>query len=148
MDYAALKAEIDNDPSGKGYAQYLPDSPGLVVELLNAQTETMVKSRYVTARTVLAECGAGASAILDKLEAAATSSSAMKWAVKFLGQDSGLDVGNAVTQAMLDQLAGANVLTSDEASTLKAMALQPTSRAEALGIGRATEQDLIVAGVV
>ncbi|HEV2612534.1 MAG TPA: hypothetical protein VGU61_19890 [Noviherbaspirillum sp.] len=139
---AALKAEVQADPTGKGYAAYLPASPGRVVELLNADTESGVKSRMVTARAILAECGPGASVILDKLEAAAANLSAVKWAVRFLSQDAGIDVGNPATQAMINQLVAGNVLTAAEGKALKDMALQPASRAAVLGFGVVTEADL------
>jgi hypothetical protein len=138
---AALAAEITNDPATHGYGAHLPDSPGIVVDLLNAQTESMVKPRMVTARTVLAECVAGA-AILDKLEAAGASNSAVKWAVRFLGNDGGLDVGNAVTQTMIDQLTGP-VLLAEEGAALKALAMQLASRAEVLGLGSVSLTDVM-----
>lgn len=143
----ALAAEIANDPGAKGYAAHLPDSPGLVVDLLNTQTESMIKPRMVTARTVLAECGLSGATILDKLEAAGASNSAVKWAVRFLGNDGGLDVGNPMTQMMIDQLTGP-VLTVEEGAALKALAMHSASRAEVLGLGHVTEYDLIAAGVV
>jgi hypothetical protein len=141
MNLAALKAEIQNDPTAKGYALHLPDSPGRVVELLNAQTETMAKSRMVTARAILAECEDGAT-ILDKLEAAGTSVSAVKWAVRFLGQDAGVDIGHKAARGMIDQLVTGSVLLAGEAGQLKAMAMQPASRAEVLGFGFVHDSDV------
>ena len=84
-----------------------------------------VQSRFVTARTVLAECGMLGASILDALEAAAAGNSAVKWAVRFLGQDSGINVGDPTTQYMIDQLAEGGVLTPDQASALKNLAVQP-----------------------
>lgn len=141
MDYSALRSEIDDDPAGKGYQQHLPDSPGLVVDLLNARTGQMVKPRMVTARAILADCGALAPSILDKLEAASASNSSVKWAVRFLQQEGGIDVGHPTTQAMIDQLTGP-LFTPEEGAALKSMALQPASRAEVLGMGLVTESDL------
>lgn len=146
MDYVALAAEVATDPKAKGYAGFLPDSPGHVVRLLNEQTETMTKSRMVTARAILAECAEGAT-ILDKLEAASASSSAVKWAVKFLGQEAGIDVGMTATQGMISQLVAGAILTAAEGDQLKNMATQKASRAEVLGFGHVTEYDLITAGV-
>lgn len=89
---------------------------------------TATQSRFVTARTVLAECSGGA-AILDALTAAASSAqpyaSAVGWAMKFLAQDSGLDVGNPVTQGLIDQLVLAGALQAAQGSALKAMAVMP-----------------------
>ena len=78
---SVLSDEIDNDPTGKGYAAFLPDQPGHVVELLNEQTETMVKSRMITARGIMSDYPGGAAlaaGVLDKLEAAAASIPALK----------------------------------------------------------------------
>lgn len=143
MDAAVLQAELQGDPADLGYAAHLPDAPGQIVDLLNAPTQTMVRERFVTARTVLAELDNGAT-ILDKLEAAAASTPAVKWAMRFMLSDPGIDVGHPRTQGLLEQLAVAGVLTVDEASDVQMMALLPASRAEALfGAGaRITEDDV------
>jgi hypothetical protein len=91
---------------------------------LNAQPELTPQPRYITARTILAECGTHGPGILATLDAAVPMNSAVKYAVRFLGQDSGLNVGDPVTQAMIDSLAP-DVLTMDQAAALKALALQP-----------------------
>lgn len=85
-----------------------------------------IQSRFVTARTIFGEC-AGGQGIYDALNAAATANSAVKMAVKFLEQDSGLDIGNPATQAMIDQLmAGATpALTAAQGAALKALANLP-----------------------
>jgi hypothetical protein len=148
MNYAALAAEVANDPTAKGYAALLPNCPGRICELLNAYTEHAAKSRMVTARSILSDCGTHGATILDKLEAVAAQNTSVKWALRFLQQEAGIDVGHLATQSMIDQLAAANVLTADEAAALKAMATQPASRAEVLGLGVVTEQDLRAAGVI
>lgn len=139
-----LSDEITNDPEGKGYAVFLPDQPGHVVELLNAYTENKVKTRLITARGILSDYPGGpveAATVLDKLETAAPNISALKWAWKFITGE-GIDIGHAATQGMLDTLAGAAVITSTEAANLKALALQPASRAEVLGLPVITEEIL------
>ena len=140
---SVLGDEITNDPTGKGYAAFLPDQPGRVVELLNDQTETMVKTRMITARGILSDYPGGpaaAAAVLDKLKAATPSISALNWAFGFLTESEGLDIGNAATQAMLDTLATAAVITTTEAANLKALALQKASRAEVLGLPYVDEE--------
>lgn len=130
-----LNDEVDNDPSGKGYAAFLPYQPGYAIDTMNALTETMVKPRMITARGILSDYPGGpaaAAAVLDKLDAAAPSIPALKWAWKFISGD-GLDIGSQATQGMLDLLAtpaAGNVLTTDEAINLKSLALQPASRGE------------------
>lgn len=140
MDYAALKTEIDTGPLA---TECVGQSDDNIAAILNDPRYTATKERYVTARTVLAELGAtSGAAILDKLEAAATQSSPVKWMLKFLTQDSGLDVGQTETQECIDALALAGVLTTDEATALKSMALLPTSRAEILGFGTVSYNDV------
>ena len=99
----------------------------------------------ITARGILSDYPGGpvaAALVLDKLEAAAPSVPALKWAFGFLKTAEGLDIGHPATQGMIDQLATAAVITSDEADKLKALALQPASRAEVLGLPYMTEEIL------
>ena len=93
---------------------------------LNAAAPMALQERYVTARTILSECADGAN-ILAALDGAAASNAAVHYAVKFLGQDSGLNVGDPVTQAMLDHLATdvMAVLTKDQAAQVKNLAMLP-----------------------
>lgn len=135
MDKPALTAELQTDPAGLGYAAWLPESPGYVADLLNAQTSRMTRPRMVTARGIMASYGLGPSAgaaFLDKLEALSASVPAIKWALKFLQTDTGIDVGEPATQTMLASLAGVGGITPAEVDSIKAMALQPASRAEIL----------------
>lgn len=136
----SLEQELRTDPLNRGYAQYIPQSPGVLVEMLNRQQYTKIKSRFVTARTVLAEVPGGAE-VLDKLEAAGATNSAVKWAMRFMLSD-GIDVGFPVTQQLLDGLVAGGVLTQSESDSLKNLALQPASRAEVLGLAAVTEQDI------
>lgn len=92
-------------------------------DALNAEGVRSVQPRFVTARAVMAEC-AGGVAILEALKAA-SSNPAVGWAVQFLGQEAGVDVGDPFTQGMIDQLVGASVLTQTQGASLKALALQP-----------------------
>lgn len=142
-----LAAEITNDPKGLGYAELLPDQPGRVVDLLNAPAYSLPKSRFVTARGVLAEVTGGA-AILDKLEQLGSVVPEVKWAMRFLVGEQGIDVGHARTRGLLDALAQQGALTQDEADALKNLANQPASRADELGLDRVTEADLRSAGVI
>jgi len=99
------------------------DLDGLAAAL-NAEPEMTVQQRFVTARAVMAGCPDG-NAILDALDAAAPQNSAVRRAVTFLQQEAGLDIGDSYTQHMIDELARINVLTTDQASQLKALALKP-----------------------
>lgn len=90
---------------------------------LNAEGLTAPHQRFVTARGVMAGCADGV-AIMTALEAA-QANKAVKWAVTFLGQESGLDVGAPYTQGMIDQLVAGAVLTAAQGDQLKALALAP-----------------------
>jgi hypothetical protein len=128
-----LKSELISDPLNRGYAPFLSNSPGVLADMMNAREFSMVKEKFVTARGVLAAHGAAGAAILDKLEAVAGSNSTVKWAMKFVSQDSGIDVGHPNTRGLLDAMVPA-VLTQAEADLIKDMAIQPASRAEVLGL--------------
>jgi hypothetical protein len=136
-----LRAELLSDPLNRGYAAFIPDSPGILAEMMNANDFTMAKERFVTARGVLAAYGPAGAVILDKLEAAASGNSAVKWAMKFVSQDSGIDVGHPTTRGLLDALVPA-ALTQAEADMLKDMAIQPASRAEVLGLPYVFDYDV------
>lgn len=125
-----LTEELANDPLGLGYSG-MDNSE--IEAALNSKTRSRIISRFVTARTILAECADGA-AILDKLEAAGATVSAVKWAMRFLQQEGGIDVGHPATLAMVDQLVGAGVLTATEGAALKELSVQVCSRAEELGL--------------
>lgn len=99
------------------------DITGLAAAL-NEAPDSDAQSRFVTARTVLAECADGA-AILDALSAVSGRIGAVKWALTFLSQDSGLDIGNAVTRGMIDQLVTAAALTTAQGAALKSLGEVP-----------------------
>lgn len=138
---SVLSDEINNDPLNRGYAQYVPDSPGVISNMLNAPDYTMVKTKFVTARGVLAEHGSAGAAVLDKIEAAGASDSAVKWAMKFVTSEPGIDVGHPTTRSLLNGMVP-TVLTQAEANRLLDMAIQPASRAEVLGISYVTAADV------
>jgi hypothetical protein len=138
---AALRAELTEDPEKFGYVQFIPDGPGHLVDLLNAQTETMVKSRFVSARTVLAEMPlTDAATFLETLEVVAEVNPVVKWGMRFLTSDLGIDIGHPNTQMLLDGLATGGAMTQTLADQAKALAMQPASRAEVL-LGAGTQVD-------
>lgn len=99
---------------------------GALTNGLNAAPPKVLQTRYVTGRTILSECADGAN-ILAALDGAASTNAAVRYATKFLGQDSGLNVGDPVTQAMLDSLTTGlvPVLTKDQAAQVKNLAMLP-----------------------
>lgn len=135
MNYQLLKQEIIDDPLSQEYSAFLPDSTGWVANMLNERKFQAVKTRMVTARGIMASYGIGptqGALFLDKLESLSANIPALKWAMKFLQQETGLDVGESATQLMLTSLIGVGGITQAEVDGVKAMALQPASRAEVL----------------
>lgn len=135
MNYQLLKQEIVDDPLSQGYSAFLPDSTGWVANMLNERKFQAFKTRMVTARGIMASYGIGptqGALFLDKLEALSANIPALKWAMKFLQQETGLDVGEPATQTMLTSLIGVGGITQAEVDGVKAMAIQPASRAEVL----------------
>jgi len=128
----SLKSELENDPLNRGYAAFIGNAPGVLADMMNARIYSMVKEKFVTARGVLAAHGSDGAAVLDKLEALTSTSSEVKWAMKFVTSD-GIDVGHPNSRNLLDALVPA-VLTQTEADLIKDMAIQPASRAEVLGL--------------
>lgn len=137
----SLQSELNDDPLNRGYSNYIPHAPGILVDMLNERIYTMPKEKFITARSLLFLLGPEiGSTILDKLETAAQSNSAIKWSMKFMLSD-GIDIGSTVTRQVLDSLVG-TVLTQQEVDAIKDLALQPASRAEVLGLGYVYE-DLV-----
>ena len=138
MDYAALKTEIETGPLA---AEYAGGTDEAIAAVLNRSDIIAACERFVSARTILAEVPAGAE-ILDKLEAAATTIPGVKWAMKFLQTETGIDVGHATTRAQIDALVSGGVLTETEGGALKNLALKACSRAEITGFGAVTAGDV------
>lgn len=146
MDYAALKQEIENGPLAAELAPLIGTEHGdtNIAALLNDATrgDTVIRERLCTAGTLLAKLGPEmGGTVLDKLEAAAQSSSAVKWAMRLI-LSSGIDAGDPGTRAQLDALAQAGVLTAQEATAIKAIAVFPAARAEVAGFGIVTAGDV------
>ena len=134
MNHTALKTEIQSGPLAVELAPYVTSgNDTAIADALNEHRgETMLRERFVSARSILAfypDGPAAAAVVLDKLEAAGASVPAVKWVMTFLKTD-GIDIGSAATQAMLDQLAAGGPLTADEAAKLKSLGYAPASRAE------------------
>lgn len=131
---AALYDEIHNDPLKVGYLSWLPTSPGYVAGLLNAPTRTGIVSTFVNARTILSKLGPSYGPVLDAIQAVGANNSAVKWAMLFMVSSEGIDVGDPVTQGMLDTLATAGAITAAQAAAVKGLAAATISRATELGI--------------
>lgn len=143
-----LRDELTNDPTVKGYATYLADAPGIVVDMINAQTERMAQERWVTGLTILSECSDLGPSIVRKLKAASLQDAVVEIAWHRLLGPTGLNINDAATLANIDGMVQAGTLVEAEAGQLKTLAIQPASRAQLLGLPSVTLYDLIDAGLV
>lgn len=126
-----LRDEIASDPLGVGYAGM---SDGELEAALNAKTRSRLVETRIGYGAIMSILGAVAgAAVLDNLEAIATSNSPVKWAMKLLAVDN-LNIGNAEARLQVDALAAAGAMTAAQAATLKALAEQLCSRAEELSV--------------
>jgi hypothetical protein len=121
MDYQTLATEL----AEPAYASHLPDGTPEICALLNAISADMVKSKFVSARTILAEVGASGAVTLNKLKAFANSTpsetpevaalqAAVQWAMSYMVGETGVDVGHNSTRNMLDALHTLGVIDEGE----------------------------------
>lgn len=138
MNYANLKTAIlanadctqyvvTNDmPKDPDY--YAKDSA--IAGIFNAPSGTRLIERFENAIGIMSALGAVTGAtILEKLDQAKASIPALKWAMLAMASDVGVNLGDPETQQMLDSLALAGVLSTNEAESVKALAIQPSSLA-------------------
>lgn len=138
-----LRSELQADPQGLGYV--LADH-AQIERVINAKNRTRLVSHFASERGILDRHPSGplaADALLAKLEAFAQTAHPMagivKRALKFLAQPEGIDLGAGGTQQMLGALAQGGAITATELAGLRAMATQPCSRAEEIGLGYVTD---------
>ncbi|ALK96986.1 hypothetical protein AB595_04760 [Massilia sp. WF1] len=113
-----ILARADLDP-----LRVARDLDGLAAAL-NAEGLTVAGERYVTMRTILAECPSGHE-IVVALRTAAPADPIVDESVNFLRKDSGFDVGHPNARPDLDRLVAAGVLTAGQRDELLALALRP-----------------------
>lgn len=129
-----LKDEIAADPAGLGYGTVVDSNDDeRVAALINAKNFSGPVTRMITARGIIADLGTTVGVtVLEKLDAAKATNPAIKWVVKFLEQDAGIDIGHPTTQGAIDALQVGGLFTVEEAAALKGLAFKPLSRAEVL----------------
>ena len=139
VDYKKLKDEITADPLVRGYSSMTDQQ---VVDSLNVVDRLVVDSIIVGSLGIMREIGPTLGAtILDKLEAAATVDSRLKWFMKELNIN-GIDIGNVVTRATIDALVTAGVLLASEGTSLKGIPEKTVSRASELGFPELSAQEI------
>lgn len=115
-----------------------------IADAINAKTVPVIVERLIGYGSVLSALGADdGAALLDRLETLATTSPAVKWAMRLLDK-SMLDVGNSVTRQQIDGLCAGGVMSAAERDALKALAEVPGPYAATLGYDRVIDpQDII-----
>ena len=136
MDYIKLKELILSIEECQPYIitndmGYVADyilKDGKVAEILNRSGGIRLVDRYENAIGLMSALGSStASIILEKLDAAKGTIPALKWAMKAIESDVGLNVGDPETQETLDELGVAGVLTLSEVELIKNLAKLPSS---------------------
>lgn len=132
-----LADELTQDPAGLGYAQWLPDSPGRVAEMLNAP-------RYpVPGRIARADFAVwcGSSGLRAVVEDTATTAghplrSAALTLLDFLrgGVAESIDLALPGNQAMLAAWVSAGAITQGQADELVTLSHRLISRAQQIGL--------------
>lgn len=140
-----LLEEITQDPAGLGYAQWLPDNPGMASWLLN---EPRYPAPGRIARADFAVwCGtSGLRAVIEDTATAAGHPlrSAALLLVDFLrgGVAETIDLALPSNQAMLAAWVGAGAITEVQRDELVGISNRLVSRAEQLGLGLVTVADV------
>jgi hypothetical protein len=144
----ALKGEILGDPLGLGYGAHLPDSPGLVVDLLNALTQSMVGPLRSTTAKAWAAAGPYANIVdasMDTMHPCRASCLVIR--DSFSCGDP-IHVEDPQLQAMLAAWKATGICTQAQVEDLYARAMMPASRAQVLGWPTIEMRDLVAAGVI
>jgi hypothetical protein len=146
MDTQALHSEIINDPAGLGYAaDVATGSANHVADLLNAPRYDAYGKVLITPVLIwLAKYG-----IMPRLRAATQGddkaiAGIAEVAMMLVSNPNipALDVGLLDVQVMIDHLVTAGVIPVDAASELMDLATVKRSRAEVLGLGVVTADDV------
>lgn len=126
-----------------------PEYQGLddrqIADAINAKTVPIVASKTIGIGSVLVALGANdGAAVLDRLEALAGTTPAVKWAMRLLERGE-LDIGLEVTRQQIDTLCAANVMSEAQRDTIKALAEVRGPYAATLGFDRVIDPGDVVA---
>lgn len=114
-----------------------------VCESLNAKTLTVLKETWVSERTLFAVLGdLRATQVLDYLASLPGSVDKRRYKMLTDVASAGVDIGMASAYQMISDMAAGGLLTQAEADALQGLAEQQISRAEQLGIGEISGQDV------
>ena len=140
---SALRAELTNDPKRRGYGAHLPGDPARVIELLMASTETMLGPLRSTTAKAWAARGPYARIVDASNDTEhACRASCLVIRESFACGDM-IHVEEADLQDMLSAWITHGVATQAEVDALYALAMQPASRGEVIGVPAPSARDII-----
>ena len=144
----SLTEELNNDPENIGYAIHIADGNHQeVANLINEPRYKTIGARRISSAELLIWGGEGR---LAKLEDAANNNnltaqvrSAANAAIKMILRDTTeLDMSNAKIVGMIQALVDAGVFNSTDKTNLEDLSTENISRAEQLGFGYVTHQQI------
>lgn len=138
-----LADELKTDPLARGYASHLPDDPQRAVDLLTAPVFSMPNT--ITAGQALMWAATGPLASItdtsNNINSPLRSSCLAFLLAMKAGRDVHMEAANVRLQ--LDAWAQAGLITAQERDALVALATQPASRANIIGIPAPDTRDII-----
>jgi hypothetical protein len=141
--FAILRAELTNDPAGRGYGAHLPADPARVVELITALVTTMTGPLRSTTAKAWAAAGPYAR-IVDASNDVNSPCRASCLVIRdsFACGDA-IHVEDPRLEAMLASWVACGIATVEQVNNLYALAQVPASRADVLGIPAPAARDII-----
>jgi len=137
-----LSDELRDDPKGLGYAQFMPDAPGKVVELLNEQTQSMLKAIRSTTAQAWAATGPYANIVDASQDKAHPCRASCLMLRDTLASGVDIHMESPDVQEIFAAWVACGICTQEQADVLYARAMQPASRAEVLGLVAVTEEQV------
>jgi len=148
MDHIALRNEIMNDPAGLGYVGHVQSgADNRIADLLNQPAG----QRYVPLSIGEVLIWAAQTGAMRKLSAGTQHpeqaiATVAETALALINAPlETIDIGRAEVRGMLDALVTGGVLTVSDANSLLERASRMSSRANDLGFGSVSDQDVAVA---
>jgi hypothetical protein len=127
-----LIEELSDDPLARGYQAMSTDQ---LLASLTAVDRQITVETVITDRTLYSRLGpVMAESILSKLEAASATDSTIKRAVNWIEARDGFNIGDPISQAMVDQLVAGGLFSPEEGAAIKGLAVRTMSRSEELGL--------------
>jgi hypothetical protein len=147
-ELARLRDEVLTDPKNLGYADHLPDSPGIVVDLLTkVHTDSLLGPLRSTTAKMWAATGPYARIYDASLQLDHPCRASCLVIRESFACGDPIHVEDVRLQALLTAWINAGIATQAEVDALYGLADTPATRADMLGFNKIEVGDLIDAGV-